>query len=51
MLIVVGVALDTMKQIEAQLKGAGYRLERTDPLLKKNRMMIYIFRPEGKGSE
>jgi ubiquinone/menaquinone biosynthesis C-methylase UbiE len=35
------------KQIEAQLKAAGYRLERTDPLLKNNRLMIYIFRPEG----
>ena len=34
------------QQIEAQLKAAGYRLERTDPLLESNRMMIYLFRPE-----
>jgi ubiquinone/menaquinone biosynthesis C-methylase UbiE len=38
------------QQIEEQLKAAGYRLKRTDPLLKSNRMMIYIFRPEEKGS-
>ncbi len=36
------------QQIEAQLKAAGYRLERTDPLLESNRIMIYIFRPEEK---
>ncbi len=34
------------QQIEAQLKAAGYRLERTDPLLESNRIMIYIFRLE-----
>ena len=37
------------QQVEAELKAAGFRLERTDPLLKANRMMIYIFRPEEKG--
>jgi len=37
-------------KIEGQLKAAGYRLERTDPLLKANRMMIYIFRPDADGS-
>ncbi len=37
-------------KIEAQLRAAGYRLERTDPLLKDNRMMIYIFRPNADGS-
>ena len=31
------------KQMEAQMKAAGYKLERMDPLLKKNNMMIYIF--------
>jgi len=36
------------KQVEAELKAAGFRLERTDPLLKANRLMIYIFRPEEK---
>lgn len=36
------------QQVEAELKAAGFRLERTDPLLKANRMMIYIFRPEAK---
>jgi cyclopropane fatty-acyl-phospholipid synthase-like methyltransferase len=34
------------QQVEAQMKEAGYRLERTDPLLEANRLMIYIFRPE-----
>ena len=34
-------------EVEAQMKAAGFRLERTDPLLKPNRLMIYIFRPEG----
>jgi SAM-dependent methyltransferase len=35
------------EEVEAQMKAAGYRLERTDPLLKANRMMIYVFRREG----
>ena len=34
------------EQVEAQLKAAGYKLERTDPLLRANRMMIYMFRPD-----
>lgn len=34
------------EEVEAQMKAAGYRLERTDPLLKANRIMIYIFRLE-----
>ena len=34
------------EEVEAQMKAAGYRLERTDPLLKDNRIMIYIFRLE-----
>jgi len=36
------------EEVEAQMKAAGYRLERTDPLLKTNRIMIYIFRLEGQ---
>lgn len=36
------------EEVEAQMKAAGYRLERTDPLLKANRLMIYIFRSEGQ---
>ena len=39
------------QQIEAQLKDAGYRLVGTDPLLKSNRMMIYIFRPERRAGQ
>jgi len=36
------------EEVEVQMKAAGYRLERTDPLLKANRIMIYIFRLEGQ---
>lgn len=36
------------EEVEAQMKEAGYRLERMDPLLKANRLMIYIFRLEGQ---
>jgi len=34
------------ERIEAQMKDAGYKLERTDPLLRANLLMIYIFRPD-----
>jgi hypothetical protein len=30
----------------AQMKDAGYRLERIETFLKANNMSIYIFRPE-----
>lgn len=33
------------ERIEAQMKKAGYRLERIEKLLEKNNMYIYIFRP------
>jgi ubiquinone/menaquinone biosynthesis C-methylase UbiE len=32
------------EQVEAQMKAAGYRLERTETFLKKNNLYIYIFR-------
>jgi ubiquinone/menaquinone biosynthesis C-methylase UbiE len=37
----------TPEEIEAQLKSAGYTLERIETFLKENNMNIYIFRPEG----
>jgi len=33
--------------MSAQMKDAGYRLERIETFLKANNMYIYIFRPEG----
>jgi ubiquinone/menaquinone biosynthesis C-methylase UbiE len=38
-----GTSPETM---EAQMKAAGYRLDRTETFLEKNRLYIYIFRPE-----
>jgi hypothetical protein len=38
-----GTSPETM---EAQMKEAGYRLERTETFLKDNNLYIYIFRPE-----
>jgi ubiquinone/menaquinone biosynthesis C-methylase UbiE len=35
----------TPEQIEAEMKEAGYRLERIEKLLEKNNMYIYIFKP------
>ena len=32
------------EQVEAQMKAAGYRLERTETFLEKNNLYIYIFR-------
>jgi hypothetical protein len=32
------------EKLEAQMKAAGYRLERLETFLKANRMYIYIFR-------
>ena len=32
------------EQIEAQMKAAGYKLERTETFLEKNNLYIYIFR-------
>ena len=37
----------TPEEMEAQMKAAGYTLERIDKLLEANRMYIYIFRPDG----
>jgi ubiquinone/menaquinone biosynthesis C-methylase UbiE len=34
----------TPEEMEAQMKAAGYRLERIDKLLEANRMYIYLFR-------
>jgi ubiquinone/menaquinone biosynthesis C-methylase UbiE len=36
----------TPEALNAQMKEAGYRLERTETFLKDNNMYIYIFRPE-----
>ncbi|MDH4270622.1 MAG: class I SAM-dependent methyltransferase [Candidatus Aminicenantes bacterium] len=36
----------TPKAMEAQMKDAGYRLDRTETFLKDNRLYIYIFRLE-----
>jgi ubiquinone/menaquinone biosynthesis C-methylase UbiE len=38
-----GTSPETM---EAQMKAAGYRLDQTETFLEKNRLYIYIFRPE-----
>jgi hypothetical protein len=34
----------TPEQVEAQMKAAGYKLERTETFLEKNNLYIYIFR-------
>jgi ubiquinone/menaquinone biosynthesis C-methylase UbiE len=36
----------TPEEVEAQLKAAGYTLERIETFLEENNMYIYIFRPE-----
>jgi ubiquinone/menaquinone biosynthesis C-methylase UbiE len=38
-------SINTPQEMEAELKAAGYRLERIETFLKKNNMFIYIFRP------
>lgn len=35
----------TPAQIEREMKTAGYRLKKKDPLLKENNLMVYIFSP------
>ena len=34
------------EQVEAQMKAAGYKLDRTETFLEKNNLNIYIFRPD-----
>jgi ubiquinone/menaquinone biosynthesis C-methylase UbiE len=36
---------NTPQQMEDEMRAAGYTLDRIDRLLEKNRMLIYIFRP------
>jgi len=38
----------TPEQMTAQMKKAGYRLERIETFLKDNNLYIYIFRPDGE---
>jgi len=39
----------TPAQLEVQLRAAGFEPVRTDPRLRANRLMIYIFRPDSAG--
>jgi len=43
-----GSEYGTPEDMEAQMKAAGYRLERIETFLQKNNMNLYIFRPDDR---